>query len=107
MKKILFYKDKDGKEPVKQWLKTLDKTFVNRITLRLIRVENGNYGDYKVLDNEISELRFDFGKGYRIYFSEIDNVIVLLLNAGDKKLQSKDILKAKEHLNIWRNNNDL
>jgi len=75
--------------------------------MRLIRIENDNFDDFKKLDNEISELKFSFGKGYRIYFSEINNIIVLLLNAGDKKTQTKDILKAKEYLNLWRNNNGL
>ena len=46
-----------------------------------------------------------FGSGYRIYFSEINNVVVLLLNSGDKKSQSKDIKKAKEYINTWRKNN--
>ena len=39
----------------------------------------------KKLDDDILELRFSFGSGYRIYYTEIDNIVVLLLNAGDKK----------------------
>ena len=68
--------------------------------------EDDNFGDFKKIDNELSELRFNFGSGYRIYYTEVDNIVVLLLNAGDKKLQSNDILKAKEYLEIWRQNND-
>lgn len=43
-----------------------------------------------------------FGAGYRIYFSEINNVLIILLSGGDKSTQSKDIKKAKEYLAIWK-----
>lgn len=107
MKEIRFYQHINNKIPVVEWLKSLDKPFRIRIQDRLTRIEqDGNFGDFKKLDNDISELRFNFGSGYRIYYTEIDNIVVLLLNAGDKKVQSKDILKAKEYLEIWRHNND-
>ena len=107
MKEILFYRHTNNKIPVLEWLKTLDKPFRTRIQDRLTRIEqDDNFGDYKKIDNELSELRFNFGSGYRIYYTEINNIVVLLLNAGDKKLQSNGILKAKEYLTIWRQNND-
>ena len=107
MKEIRFYQHTNNKVPVVEWLKSLDKPFIIRIQDRLTRIEqDGNFGDFKKLDDDISELRFNFGSGYRIYYTEIDNIVVLLLNAGDKKVQSKDILKAKEYLEIWRHNND-
>lgn len=96
MKEIQFYQHTNNKVPVVEWLKGLDKPFRIRIQDRLNRIEqDDNFGDFKKLDNEISELRFNFGSGYRIYYAEIDNIVVLLLNAGDKKFQSNDILKAK------------
>ena len=107
MKEILFYRHTNNKIPVLEWLKTLDKPFRTRIQDRLTRIEqDDNFGDYKKIDNELSELRFNFASGYRIYYTEINNIVVLLLNAGDKKLQSNGILKAKEYLTIWRQNND-
>ena len=107
MKEILFYRHTNNKIPVLEWLKTLDKPFRTRIQDRLTRIEqDDNFGDYKKIDNELSELRFNFGSGYRIYYTEINNIVVLLLNAGDKKLQSNDILKAKEYFTIWRQNNE-
>ena len=106
MKEIQFYRHTNNKVPITDWLKTLDKVNRFRIQDRLLRIEqDDNFGDFKKLDNEISELRFNFGSGYRIYYSEINNIIVLLLVGGDKKLQSKDILKAKEYLKTWRQNN--
>lgn len=86
-----------------EWLSSLDKQIKVRIQSRLTRLLENNFGDYKKIDNEISELRSKFGSGYRIYYTEIDNVIVLLINGGDKSTQSKDIKKAKLLLQEWRN----
>lgn len=106
MKEIIFYQHINGKIPVQNWLKELDVSYRKRVFDRLQRVEQDeNFGDFKILNDKISELRFNFGSGYRIYFAEIDNVIILLLNAGDKKLQNKDIEKALEYYEIWRQNN--
>lgn len=91
MKEILFYTQNNGRIPVQEWINSLDTTDRARIYARLARIHEGNFGDYKKLDNEISEFRFKFSSGYRIYYSEIDNIIVLLLSAGDKKSQVNDI----------------
>ena len=93
----------DDKAPFIEWMDSLDKNTKIRIQSRLTRLLENNFGDHKKIDNEISELRFKFGAGYRIYFTEIDNIIVLLINGGDKSTQSKDILKAKSILQEWRN----
>lgn len=107
MKELKYYKHVNGKAPVIEWLKGLDVSISRRINGRLIRIaEDDNFGDFKKLDDKISELRFNFGSGYRIYYSEVGDVIVLLLNAGDKKLQGRDIEKAREYLEIWRQNNE-
>lgn len=94
MKEIIFFAYKN-KVSVQNWLASLDLSNSNRVLARLARLEENNYGDYKKLDDEIYELRFKFGSGYRIYFAEIDNVIILLLNAGNKSTQSKDIKRLK------------
>ena len=98
MKQILVYKTSNGKCPYDDWFYRLDKTMQARIEKRLERVEEGNYGDFKKLDSDISELRFAFGSGYRIYFTETDNIIIILLCAGDKSTQKDDIKKAKKYL---------
>ena len=98
---ILELKDKLKAEQTEQTESTA-KTSTSKSVIE----ENNNFGDFKRLDDDISELRFNFGSGYRIYYYEVDNIVVLLLNAGDKKQQNKDILKAKEYLAIWRHNND-
>ncbi|RAI09508.1 MAG: addiction module killer protein [Candidatus Melainabacteria bacterium] len=96
MKEIIFYTNKNNKSPIKDWLKKLDKSIRIKITSRLVRLTEDNYGEHKKLDSNISELKFNFGSGYRIYYTEKDNIIIILLCAGDKKTQSKDIEKAKE-----------
>ena len=60
----------------------------------------GNYGDYKSVGDGILELRFN--QGFRIYFTEVDNVIILLLCGGDKSTQQNDIEKVKEYNKILK-----
>lgn len=93
----------NNKAPFIDWLNSLDKTIKSRVKSRLTRLLENNFGDYKKIDSDISELRLKFGSGYRIYYTEIDNVIILLINGGDKSTQSKDIEKAKLILQEWRN----
>lgn len=90
------YVDDYGNEPIKIWLKSLDRSVKKRILIRLERLIDGNFGDHKQINELLYELRFDIGSGYRIYYTIQDNIIVLLLNGGDKKSQTKDIKKANE-----------
>lgn len=93
----------NDKIPFIEWMDSLDKTTKARVQSRLTRLLENSFGDHKKIDSEISELRLKFGSGYRVYYSEIDNIIVLLINGGDKSTQSKDIEKAKSILQEWRN----
>jgi len=87
-----------GKVPFKEWMNNLkDPVIRHRIRRRLDKVEIGHYGDYKILGDGVCELKFHFGSGYRVYFAEQDDVIVILLCGGDKGSQSKDIDTAKAY----------
>lgn len=77
----------------------MDKSVRQQVDRRIDRLEEGNYGDYKRISNDLFELRFKMGSGYRIYFTESQDVIILILCAGDKSSQSKDIAKAKTIIN--------
>lgn len=101
-KEVLLYTSKNGECYIENWLNSLDSTTRARILLRLSRIEYGNYGDHKYLNDNIFELRFFFGGGYRIYFIEEGNYLVLLLNGGDKKTQVRDIKKAKKLLKQYK-----
>lgn len=99
-RKLEFYKDIRGKFPFVKWLESLDIKTQARVRHRLSRVEEGNLGDCYPVGEGVVELRLFFGSGYRVYFGEIDQALVLLLIGGDKKSQVKDIRKAKEY---WKN----
>jgi putative addiction module killer protein len=66
-----------------------------RIGARIDRLSFGNFGDAKPVGEGVSELRLDFGPGYRIYFVQRGDVLVILLCGGDKSAQARDIAKAK------------
>lgn len=97
-KTIKMYQKAKDVCPFVTWLESLDATVRYRIKSRLARVALGNLGDYKNLGSGVCELKFKFGSGYRVYFSILDDVIVLLLCGGDKKTQIKDIERAKAYL---------
>jgi len=81
----------------KKWFSELkDKKAKARIDVRIKRVSLGNFGDVEPVGNGVSELRIDYGAGYRVYFVKRGNIIVILLCGGDKSTQSKDIQRAYE-----------
>lgn len=94
----------NGKAPIIEWLNSLDSSIKKWINQRILRIEEGNFGDFKKINEDIYELRFTIGKGYRIYYTKINNTVVLLVNGGDKSTQSKDIKKAQKFLDEWRSN---
>lgn len=70
-----------------------------RIAARIDGAKFGNFGDYKVLDEGVCEMRINFGPGYRIYYAQEGLNVYLLILGGDKSSQNRDISKAKE---LWR-----
>jgi putative addiction module killer protein len=78
------------------WLGSLaDRRAMARIVDRLRRASSGNFGDVKPAGSGVSEMRIDYGPGYRVYFCRRGKVLVVLLCGGDKKRQDADIAKAK------------
>jgi len=103
---LIIYQKSNGKSPLIDWLECTiqDSTIRARIKNRLRRIELGIIGDYKRVSVNIFEIRLHFGSGYRIYFSKINNAIILLLCGGNKKTQKFDIRIAKEFLSDYLNN---
>ena len=66
-----------------------------RIDVRIKRLALGNAGDVKPVGEGVSELRIDYGPGYRVYFAQRGSEIVLLLCGGDKRTQDRDIREAQ------------
>jgi len=80
-----------------QWFKSLnDREARGRIDARIRRMSLGNLGDVKPVGEGVSELRIDYGPGYRVYFAQRGQTLVVLLAGGDKKTQDRDIKKALE-----------
>jgi putative addiction module killer protein len=67
-----------------------------RITVRIRRLSLGNPGDVKPVGSGVSEMRIDYGPGYRVYFVERGDTVVVLLCGGDKRQQERDIARALE-----------
>ena len=104
MKEIELYTTIDGKCPYIEWLNTLSDEYNIRIDKRINRMRDGNFGDWKRLQNSrLSELRLWFGKGYRIYFKELDDVIILIVAGSDKSDQNKVIKQADKYLEDYLN----
>lgn len=97
-RKLQVYQTPNGKEPFSEWLVSIrDQRTRTRIRDRLEQLETGNFGDCQSVGGGVYELRFHFGPGYRIYFGEIDNTVILLLCGGDKSSQTRDIERAKTY----------
>jgi len=80
----------------RKWISSLrDEQARDRIGARLAPIAAGNFGDAKPVGSGISELRVNYGPGYRIYFMGRGAEIIILLCGGDKSTQPKDIAKAK------------
>jgi putative addiction module killer protein len=82
-------------ETYAQWFSSLrDRQARARITIRIRRLSMGNPGDVKPVGKGISELRINYGPGYRIYFVQQGDTFVMLLAGGDKQTQDRDIKTA-------------
>lgn len=78
------------------WLQNLaDRRAAARVAIRIARLERGLLGDVKPVGEGVSELRIDYGPGYRVYFTRRGAVLILLLCGGDKRTQSSDIARAQ------------
>lgn len=101
-REILVRQEEDGREPFTEWLNGLDVQTRARVRVRVDRLEDGLFDDVEPVGEGVSELRLDFGPGYRVYFGQKGFQIHLLLG-GSKQGQQKDIRQAKK---FWRAHDD-
>lgn len=91
-------------EDFDKWLRKLkDRAGRLRILERIDRLAHGNPGDVKPVGQGVSELRLTYGPGYRVYYLQDGETVILLLIGGDKSSQQTDIDKAHELADEWRN----
>ncbi|MDR1250730.1 MAG: type II toxin-antitoxin system RelE/ParE family toxin [Treponema sp.] len=81
----------------KKWIRNLrDERARYRINARIERLKQGNPGDVKPIGEGCSEMRIDYGPGYRVYYKDTGKEIIILLCGGDKATQDEDIKQAKK-----------
>lgn len=98
---IEVYFTEDDKEPFTKWLMSIkDKKAKTLILARISRAASGNFGDWKTIQGAkgLCEMRIHYGQGLRVYYTTIDQKIVLLLAGSTKREQDKAIAKAQEYL---------
>jgi putative addiction module killer protein len=89
-------------ETFDRWLRELrDMRARARIEARILRLSRGNPGDVKPVGAGVSEMRIDYGPGYRLYFTRRGPLVILLLCGGDKRSQDADIERATEIAEDW------
>jgi putative addiction module killer protein len=103
MFEIRHYLTDDGRDLFAEWRDKLKDTRVKiAIDRRLYRIELGNFGDHKPCRDGVWELRIDLGPGYRIYYAQAGQTLVLLLCGGTKGSQDADISKAAKYWKNWQ-----
>lgn len=98
---IYEYAAESGKKPFSLWLENLnDLQAISRIQTRIDRLKRGIYGNCEPVGGGVSELKIDYGQGYRIYFGKDGAAVVILLCGGDKSSQREDVRIAQVY---WQN----
>jgi putative addiction module killer protein len=100
---LLRYKTPGGQVPFSLWLTTQDNATGARVRAYVDRIRTGNLGHSRPVGHGVSELKINFGPGYRIYYLRDGDSVVVLLCAGDKGSQHDDIERAHEYAaDYWR-----
>lgn len=95
MNEVLRYITESGEDVFGKWLASLkDNRARAKVAVRVARLMAGNFGDCKSLREGVSELRIDWGPGYRVYFAMAGRTVIVVLSGGEKRRQTADIDRA-------------
>ncbi len=97
--RVAEYLDRDGDSPFANWFNSLDARAAAKVSVAIVRMEQGNLSNVKGVEKGVFEYRIHFGPGYRIYLGKDGAKIIILLGGGTKKRQSRDIDTAVE---LWQ-----
>jgi putative addiction module killer protein len=89
------YVDANGHSPFAKWFDSLDAVAAAKVRVYITRVELGNYSNVEPIGDGLSEIKIDYGPGYRVYFRKEKEILLLLLGGSSKKGQQKAIDAAK------------
>jgi putative addiction module killer protein len=110
VRKVIFFKEDDDSEPVRDWLDELKErrrmVEHSKISTRISRAGQGNFGDHRMLGGAFGELKIDLGPGYRVYFGLDGCELIVLLSGGSKDDQQSDIELAESRWDRYRKEND-
>jgi putative addiction module killer protein len=93
------YRVQGGRSPFREWFDRLNSEAARKVTASLYRMGLGNFSNVKAVGGGVSELRINFGPGYRVYFAKHGDTIVILMGGGTKQRQQDDIKQAQAR---WR-----
>lgn len=99
MPEIRYYVAANGQQPFAKWYVEVESVARAKITRAIVRLEQGNFSNVKSVGEGVFEYRIDFGPGYRVYFGQDGQALVILLTGGTKKRQQRDIDEAHAY---WR-----
>jgi putative addiction module killer protein len=103
---VRIYRTPDRREPFNLWLDRLrDVRAIQKIQARIARVRLGNLGQTRSVGEGVQELKIDYGPGYRVYFGQGGQTLVILLCGGDKSTQTADIRTAKHYWAQYKQEN--
>jgi putative addiction module killer protein len=84
----------NGRSPFRVWFDDLAEVTADRVNMYIRRLEAGNFGAAKPLQDGVFEVRMDFGPGYRVYYGREGRTLIVLLGGGSKRRQDADIAAA-------------
>jgi len=102
MAELRQYFTANNRSPYGLWFSELDAIAATKVVTALSRLEAGNTSNVDAVGEGVSELKIDFGPGYRVYFGWDGSELVILLGGGTKKRQSSDIKKAKGYWDDYK-----